>query len=165
MRIKLQPATPDDVQDLVALRAAVAQHLTTQHGEGPWSRPSTEKGVLFDMRNSSVFVARHRKRLVATLRLVRKKPWAIDASYFTPCTRPLYLLSMAVLPELQRQGIGRQCVKQAIKLAQEFPADAVRLDAYDSAAGAGDFYAKCGFKNRGHATYRRCPLVYFELLL
>ena len=165
MRIKLQPAASDDVQDLVALRAAVAQHLTAQHGEGPWSRLSTEKGVLFDMRNSSVFVVRNRKRQVATLRLVRKKPWAIDPSYFTPCTRPLYLLSMAVLPELQRQGIGRQCIKQTIKLAREFPADALRLDAYDSAAGAEDFYAKCGFKNVGRATYRSCPLVYFELLL
>jgi ribosomal protein S18 acetylase RimI-like enzyme len=165
MHVKLRPAIADDVQDLVTLRAAVGQHLTTQHGEGPWSRPSTEKGVLFDMRNSSVFVARYRKRLVATLRLVRKKPWAIDPSYFTPSTRPLYLLSMAVLPEQQRQGIGQQCIKQTIKLAHEFPADVLRLDAYDTAAGAGDFYAKCGFKNRGHATYRGCPLVYFELLL
>ena len=44
-------------------------------------------------------------------------------------------------------------------------ADALRLDAYDSPAGAGDFYLKCGFKERGRVVYRGDPLVYYELLL
>ena len=40
-------------------------------------------------------------------------------------------------------------------------APAIRLDAYDGAAGAGPFYQKCGFKKLGHAVYRGVPLVYF----
>ena len=39
------------------------------------------------------------------------------------------------------------------------------LDAYDGAAGAGRFYAKCGFLEVGRKTYRGVPLVYFELML
>ena len=34
--------------------------------------------------------------IVGTLRLVTKKPWAIDPAYFASVRRPLYLLSMAV---------------------------------------------------------------------
>jgi hypothetical protein len=44
-------------------------------------------------------------------------------------------------------------------------ADAIRLDAYDGAVGAGAFYAKYGFKEVGRVVYRGTPLIYFELLL
>lgn len=165
MHLKLKVATSDDVPDIVALRAAVAGKLTADFGKGPWSSVSTEKGVRFDMRNSKVFVARLKGRLVATLRLATKKPWAIDRKYFTACDRPLYLLSMGVTPDLQRHGIGRECLAQTKKFAGEWPAEAIRLDAFDSPAGAGPFYGKCGFREVGRASYKGCPLVYFEMLL
>ena len=50
-------------------------------------------------------------------------------------------------------------------VAAAWPADAIRLDAYDHAAGAGPFYAKCGFRERGRVVYRGNPLAYYELLL
>jgi GNAT superfamily N-acetyltransferase len=165
MRIKMQTATVEDALDIVALRAAVAAKLTEQYGRGSWSGVSTEKGVLFDMRTSKVFVAYQKNRLVATLRLTTKKPWAIDRSYFSTCIRPLYLLSMAVAPELQRQGIGRLCLEEVKKICRQWPADGIRLDAYDAPAGAGQFYGKCGFRDVGRASYRGCPLAYFEMIL
>ena len=165
MRIKMELSTAVDVSDIVALRAAVAGKLTAQYGQGPWSAVSTEKGVRFDMRTSKVFVARQRGRLIATLRLVTKKPWAIDLKYFSVCQRPLYLLSMAVAPDRQRTGIGRLCLEEVKKICRQWPADAIRLDAYAAPAGAGGFYRKCGFRDLGRASYRGCPLAYFEMLL
>jgi GNAT superfamily N-acetyltransferase len=153
------------VLPLVALRAAVAERLTAQHGKSPWSHTSTEKGVLLDMRTSQVLVAREDGTLIATLRLATKKPWAIDPTYFHKCQRPIYLLSMAVKPELQGRGIGRRCLDVAVEICRRWPADAVRLDAYDAAAGAGPFYAKSGFSEVGRKTYRGCPLIYYEKLL
>lgn len=158
-------AGPHDVADLIALRAAVAKTLTARHGAGPWSRCSTERGVLHELKTSPVFVAREAGRLIASLRLTTKKPWAIDLRYFNPGRRPLYLHALAVTPELQGRGIGRRCIEEAVALARAWPADALRLDAYDAPAGAGPFYAKCGFRDVGHNTYRGCPLVYFERLL
>jgi GNAT superfamily N-acetyltransferase len=165
MPIKLEIAGTNDAPDIVGLRAAVAGKLTAQYGPGPWSGVSTERGVLFDMRNSRVLVARRKGRLVATLRLTAKKPWAIDRNYFSVCRRPLYLLSMAVAPDWQRQGIGRWCVEEIREIGRRWPADVIRLDAYDAPAGAGPFYKKCGFKDVGRASYRGCPLAYFEMLL
>src|SRR5471032_340392 len=114
----IEPATLEDVPHLVALRAAVAEKLTANFGEGPWSRKSGEKGVLLDLRTSKVLVARRKNRLIASLRLTTKKPWAIDRSYFSPADRPIYLLSMAVAPDLQRQGIGRRCLKDALEICR-----------------------------------------------
>jgi hypothetical protein len=50
-------------------------------------------------------------------------------------------------------------------LARAWPADAIRLDAYDGPAGAGPFYVKCGYRPTGRVTYRGTALVYFEQLL
>jgi GNAT superfamily N-acetyltransferase len=165
MSLKIQPGTTRDAAKLAALHTAIAEHLTRLHGSGPWSTKTSEKGVLYAMRTSRVFVARERTEIVATFRLTTKKPWAIDTSYFTACQKPLYLLAMAVAPARQRQGIGRWCLEEAKQLAMKWPADAIRLDAYDADAGAGAFYARCGFVERGRVVYKGDPLVYFELLL
>src|SRR6185369_928212 len=161
----LVPATPDDAPAIAALRAAVARDLTARYGKGHWSSEGSEKGVLRGMGTARVFVVRVAQGVVAVLSLATKKPWAIDPAYFTACKRALYLTDMAVDPALQRQGIGRLCLEAALRVAREWPADAIRLDAYDAAAGAGEFYRRCGFREAGRVVYRKVPLVYFEWLV
>jgi hypothetical protein len=56
-------------------------------------------------------------------------------------------------------------VADAIAVARSWPADAIRLDAYDADAGAGSFYVRCGFLERGRVVYKGDPLVYYEFLL
>jgi GNAT superfamily N-acetyltransferase len=165
MKLSFSTAIGVDAPVLAALHCAVAEDLTERYGRGPWSWRTTEKGVLLGMRRSRVLVARKGGTIVGTLHLPTKKPWAIDVSYFTPVTKALYLIGMAVLPTMQRQGIGRQLIREAVKQARAWPADAIRLDAFDAEAGAGAFYAKCGFREVGRVVYRKAPLVYFELVL
>lgn len=165
MRIQLQLATPDDVGDLIALSISVAERLRANFGEGYWVSRATEKGTLFTMRRSNVYIARSRKKIIARVNLSTRKPWAIDTKYFTPCKKPLYIVGMSVDPSLQRSGVGRQCIAEVIAIAKQWPADTIRLDAWDAAAGAGTFYKKCGFREVGRATYRIAPLIYFEMLL
>lgn len=135
-----------------------------QYGKGYWSSGLTEKGVLLAMRTSTVYVARDHSRLIATLTLSTRKPWAIDKKYFGVSQRPLYLTAMAVCPDEQRKGIGRLCIDEACRIARKWPSDAIRLDAYDAGSGAGDFYRKCGFREVGRASFRNVPLIYFEML-
>ncbi len=163
MRVKLEPASPEDAEAIAALRNGVSDDLTFRHGQGWWTGHCTTAGILADLREGRLFVALHRGEAIATLKLGTKKPWAIDLSYFPKAKRPLYLTSMAVAPEHQRQGIGRACLEQAVKIARREGADALFLDAYDHpAAGAGPFYAKCGWRETGRASYRKVPLIYYE---
>ena len=150
---------------IVALRTATARDLTARYGRGHWSNETSERGARYDMRISKIWIARSGRAAVATFALGTRKPWAIDTSYFTPCERPVYLTSMSVRPDHQRRGVGRRCVTEIIRLARAWPADAIRLDAYDGPAGAGDFYARTGFSRVGNATYRGNPLVYYEMIL
>jgi GNAT superfamily N-acetyltransferase len=164
-RVRVDVATLEDIPAIVAVRVNAAEDLTTRFGGGHWSGHATEKGVAWDMRQGKVLVGRRGKAVVATLKIATRKPWAIDVSYFTPCKRPWYLTNMAVEPAHQGKGIGRRLVLEAARLVQAWGGEAVRLDAYDAIAGAGPFYEKCGFTERGRVTYRVTPLIYYELLL
>ncbi len=157
-------ATFADAAALVAVRVAAADRLTRDFGEGHWSAHTNEASVLRDLKVSPVLAAFDGARIVGTLTLQSKKPWAIDLGYFTPCEKAVYLINMAVDPGGQRSGIGRMLIAEAVKTARALPADAIRLDAYDAPAGAGGFYRKCGFTEVGGKAYRGVPLLYFELL-
>ena len=165
MQLRFRDATLDDVAVIAALQNAAAGALTARFGAGNWSTLVTERGAALSQRHARVRLGRSGKRVLTVVRLATKKPWAIDVSYFTPVKRPLYLTGMAVSVAHQGQGLGRIALEDACSVARSWPADAVRLDAYDAPAGAGDFYLKCGFKERGRVVYRADPLIYYELLL
>jgi GNAT superfamily N-acetyltransferase len=165
VRISVDTAAAEDAAPIAALQTRVADDLTRRYGPGHWSAPVTESSVARAIATSRVIVARDGEVVAGTLRLVTKKPWAIDPAYFVHVRRPLYLLSMAVDPSRQRNGIGRMLLSVAAVVARAWPADAIRLDAYDSEAGAGPFYSKCGYREVGRVSYRAVPLVYYEMLL
>jgi GNAT superfamily N-acetyltransferase len=165
LKLRFRDATLDDVAAIAALQNAAAGALTARFGAGNWSTLVTERGAALSQRHARVRLGRSGKRVLTVVRLATKKPWAIDASYFTPVKRPLYLTGMAVSVAHQGQGLGRLALEDACAVARSWPADAIRLDAYDAQAGAGDFYLKCGFKERGRVVYRADPLIYCELLL
>ena len=168
MKLVFAAATHSDAAVLAALHRAVAEDLTRRFGRGFWSSSPTERGVLSTLRKptfSRILIARANRRVIGTLRLATKKPWAIDTAYFTPASRPLYLTGMAVDPDFQRQGVGRLLLKEAEAAARAWPANAIRLDAFKAEAGAGAFYAQYGFREVARVTYKRDPLVYFEMLL
>lgn len=165
MDLSFAIATERDTAAVAALRRAVAADLTRRYGHGHWSATATDASVQRDINTARVLLARCGLREVATLRLATKKPWAIDPAYFSERLRVLYLTDMAVSPDLQGRGIGRRSIEEARRVAREWPADVIRLDAYDGPVGAGAFYEKCGFRERGRITYRRTPLIYYEMLL
>jgi ribosomal protein S18 acetylase RimI-like enzyme len=163
--LKFRDATLDDLAAIAGLRNAAAGVLTARFGLGPWSSLVDERGAALAQRRARVRIGRDGKRILTVLRLATKKPWAIDVSYFTPVKRPLYLTGMAVSVAHQGQGLGAIALDDACTVAEEWPADAIRLDAYDAKAGAGAFYARCGFTERGRVVYKGDPLVYYERLL
>jgi GNAT superfamily N-acetyltransferase len=161
----LTRAEEADAAELLALRHTVAAHLAAQHGRVHRTSRATVRGVLWDMRRDTMWIVRRRGKIVAALTLGTRKPWAIDVSCFEPAQRAIYLTGMMVDPAHQRRGLGRRCMDAVREIVAEWPADALRLDAYDRPDGAGEFYRKCGLREVGRVRYRDVPLIYFELRL
>ena len=165
MALRFRDATLNDVAAMAGLQNAAAGALTARFGPGPWSSLVNERGAALALRHARVRIGSEGKRILTVLRVATKKPWAIDVSYFTPVSRPVYLTGMAVSVVHQGEGLGRMALEDACTIAAGWPADALRLDAYDGRAGAGGFYARCGFTERGRVVYKGVPLIYYERLL
>jgi GNAT superfamily N-acetyltransferase len=165
VKLRFRDATREDVPAIAALRNAAAGALVAKFGDGPWAGLDSERGAELSLQHARVRVGRIGKKVYTVLRLAPKKPWAIDVSYFIPVKRPLYLTGMAVSVAHQGQGLGRLALEDAARTALTWPADAIRLDAWDAVAGAGGFYASCGFFECGRVVYKGTPLIYFEKIL
>ena len=165
MPLTFRDATLADVAVIAALQNAAAGALTGRFGAGHWSMLTTERGAALAQRHARVRLGRDGRRVLTVLRLATKKPWAINVTYFTPVKRPLYVTGMTVSVAAQGQGLGRRAIEDACAVAKAWPADAIRLDAYDATAGAGAFYERCGFIARGRVVYKGVPLVYYEMVL
>jgi GNAT superfamily N-acetyltransferase len=166
MNLSLTIAIPAEAALIAELRNKAALLLTERFGKGQWSYLTSEKTVMRSMTGrSKVLVAKSNNEIVGTLCLQTKKPWAIDINYFTKVDQPLYLVDMAVSTGEQRKGIGTYMLREVISYVIAWPAQAIRLDAYDAESGAGEFYLKCGYTERGHVVYKGDPLIYFELLV
>ena len=165
MKTSIAVATQRDARALVALRTAVARGMTQKFGDGHWSAAPSKADVVRQLRASHVLVARREAEIVGTVRLTAAKPWAIDSSSFTPVTSVLYVLGLAVAPEVRGQDVGRDLMEAAKDAARSRSAEALWLDAYDHSAGAGPFYMKCGFRKVGRTRYREVPLIYYEWLV
>lgn len=163
--MKLLPAKPSDARAIASLRNASAAHLAKEFGPGPWCNEASAEGVLRRMKTATIYLHRRGPSLVAMFALSTRKPFSIDADAFTPIPRPIYLTDMAVHPHFQRDGIGRACLAAVDDLVRQWPGDGIRLDAYDAAAGAGKFYERCGYVERGRASYRGTRLIYYEHIL
>lgn len=161
-RLTLSTAALSDAQELVCLKRAVFDDFRDRFGAGHW--PATDKLSSFEksINSSTILIAKEQGAVLGMLRLSNKKPWAIDLAYFEPVPVAMYLTDMAVLPSRQHAGIGTRLLEFATTVSREKGAGAIRLDAYNSISGAGDFYLKCGFEERGQSTYRGTALRYFE---
>ncbi|HVY87926.1 MAG TPA: GNAT family N-acetyltransferase [Hyphomonadaceae bacterium] len=165
MQLAIRDAVAADAAEIADLRVVVAGDLTQRFGKGFWSSNATAKGVLLGLKRGKVLIATRAGIIVGTLTLGTRKPWAIDTAYFTKVEKPVYLTSMAVHPKLQKQGVGRAMLEAAENSSRAWPGHAIRLDAFDADAGAGEFYSKCGYQERGRAVFKTVPLIYYERLL
>ncbi len=165
MTIRIRAAGERDAPGILALRTAAADELGRKFGAGHWSAPPSEARILWGMSIGRVLVAEEHGCLLGSLLLSTRSPWSSEPAGFTQGRRAIHLTAMAVTPARQRSGVGRQMLVAAASTARAWPAHAIRLDAYDAPAGAGEFYERCGYREVGRGPYRGVPLIYYEQLL
>lgn len=166
-KMTVESATGANAAAIAAVRLAASRDMANRFGSGPWSFSlGSEGAVRAELISSTILIARDEGRLLGTLRLSTQNPWLGDTAFFTACSRPIYLTSMAVAPKHQRQGFGRRLIEAALHaVTVDLRGEAIRLDSFDARAGAGDFYRKCGFNVVWQAGYNGTPLIWFERIL
>lgn len=154
----------DDVAALMKLRAEVARDMSDRFGKGGWSSVPTKADIVRQLRASHVLVAREGAEVVGTVRLAPVQPGIIDTSAFTPVSTAIYVLGLAVAVHRRNFAIGHSLMNATKDFAQKSSANALWLDAYDHAAGAGPFYERCGFRRCGKKPHGSIDLWLYEWL-
>jgi GNAT superfamily N-acetyltransferase len=145
------------------IRLEAARAMTRRHGDGPWSRVQGLPTLRKHQAERAIVLVETDSTAAATFTLGRKKPPFYRGHWFAnPKAPAVFLSNMAVIPQLQRRGIGRWCMHQAERLAGEWGAQCIRLDAFQGPAGAGTFYEKCGYTLAHSGTL---GLEYYEKVL
>jgi predicted N-acetyltransferase YhbS len=152
-----------DARAITQLRRSVAEQLTSQFGEGQWSAPTSSADVRRQMRASHMLVAKQHEHVIGCVRLATVNPRSMSSAGFTPVASALYVLGLAVAPDMRRIGVGRELLEAAKDVARARRAEALWLDAFEGQVGA--FYERCGFRRVGPVDKRRATLQFYEWLV
>lgn len=146
-----------------SLRQRAGDELTRLHGPGHWSGVGSVPTIRKHARAGTLFGVERDSVLVATFTLSERKIGFYRKGWFRePDVPALYLTNMAIDPPEQRKGIGRWTMKHIEGVARDRKLRALRFDAYDSPAGAGPFYQKCGYTLVHRGAIGAVGLEYYE---
>ncbi|MEO5930517.1 MAG: GNAT family N-acetyltransferase [Candidatus Kapaibacterium sp.] len=161
--VKLRPAAAEQVH---RIHYDCAADLQERFGAGHWGISPSLKQLQQLAAVKSLFAVRMSTQTIATFTLALIPPSFFDVEMFhNPADPAAYLTGLAVMPGLQRQGIGGWCMEQVESIAMEWGCAALRFDVFDSPAGAAPFYHKLGYSPRGTMVFNRVPLILFEKIL
>jgi GNAT superfamily N-acetyltransferase len=133
--LAVRAATPADAGAVYALLAAAGRALARE-GFRNWSEPYPLALLERAIAEGALFVAHDGGALVATYALRLAPPHAYDPEPWPePSRTAMYLNRMAVEPELQRRGIGKQLLAAIHAHAVREGARAIRCDVVTASEG------------------------------
>lgn len=149
---QLGPAEIEPAQEILRLCGLDMQERL---GLSHWVPAYPLEAMRRSAQERQVYAVLHEDQVIATFTIGTEIPafyknilpiwemWGMSA------IRALYVNHLAILPSLQGQGLGRQCMQRIERFAIEQACEAIRLDAYAGHPGLHIFYPKLGFQPRG----------------
>ena len=164
--VSIRLAIPAELTMIRKQSAAAAADLVNKHGQGRWQVIPTRSSLSRYLESDTLFVIEKEASVVGTFCFVTRKIVFYRKGWFAFPDDPAgYLINMAIDPQYQRLGVGRQVMNELGKLAGRMKLLAIRLDAYQGAAGAGEFYRKCGCLLVHEGKVGDVGLEYYEKVL
>ncbi len=147
MEFSISPAKPGDTAALVTLLNTITEDLhrkDIQQWEYPWN-PAV---IAADIETHRVWLLRDGNKIVGSYssKIQDSAPWLPESSQ--SAARFFYLYRIALRPELQGQGIGKQLIVHAIEQANEAKLP-IYLDCWAGNEPLKRFYHGNGFQYIG----------------
>jgi GNAT superfamily N-acetyltransferase len=156
----------DEVEAVHEILRKCGQDMKVRLGLGHWDPPYPLDVMRRDAERGSVYTVRDADRTVGTFTIGTEPFSYYDMTIWeAPGARAMYVSRLAVLPELQGNGIGTWCMETIEQLARDEGCAAVRLDVYGKHRKLLEFYTRLGYSWRGVVEFRGSELVCFERVL
>jgi len=155
-----------DAEAVNAVYCQSSAEVTARLGQGHWTHNSNVAAVREGMRERGVFLVHSGGQAVASFAIGGDLPRFWPPSIWrVPEADPeevLGVFGLAVVPPLQRQGIGTWAMRQIEDIARERGCRFVRLDAYEENPRSVAFYRRLGYDERGRLVVNGVPILCFE---
>ncbi len=157
-----------DKSKAMSLLRAVKKDLRRQ-GIGQWDRFYPNRFVVGgDIRRRNMYGIKQEGRLVAIVTLDTKMSDKYGALEWQDAHgHPACVHRLAVHPECQGKGLGKQLLRFAEELAGRKGHSSIRLDVYADNPGAVRMYERAGYRQAGEIRYpmRKAAYLCLEKLL
>ncbi len=148
--LTLHKAIPDEIESLQEIVRLCGEDIGARFGLTFWSPPPPIELMRRQAVEKDVYTVKDGIETVATFTFglsgwpEQSAPLWADAGH-----RAAYLSRLAVRPDRQGQGIGRWCLAETERLAEEQDCRAIRLDAIRAFAPPLALYRRLGYEERG----------------
>lgn len=155
-----------DAELVDSIQRQSSAEITARLGQGHWTHSTNPAAVQKSMRERGVFLIYSGEQAVASFTIGGNLPRFWPAYLWrVPQAEPQIVLGvfgLAVLPPLQRRGVGTWAMRQIEQIARERGCRFVRLDAYEQNSRSVAFYRKLGYDERGRLVVNGVPILCFE---
>jgi ribosomal protein S18 acetylase RimI-like enzyme len=157
-----------DKKGVMSLFRSVTQDLQRQ-GIQQWDRFYPNVIVIGDdLRNKNLFALAMDDQVVAAVVLdTKQSPKYAALKWSDVRGNPACIHRLAVRPEYQGKGLGKQLLQFAEDHARKQGNTSIRLDVYTGNPGAVTMYNRAGYRQVGEVKFpfRKVPYMCFEKLL
>ncbi len=142
-KVNIQKAEQSTISSVIQIINKVTLYLH-EKGINQWHYPCEEKVVESDLFNENVYLIHLDEMPIGTFSI--KSTNGLEPSAINP--ENLYLYRIALLPDFQGKGFGRQITQFACEQARKLN-KILYLDCWAGNKKLAEFYTKVGFKSLG----------------
>ena len=166
MEMEFRPATPDDLDALVALYAAAARDMQNK-GIDQWDERYPDREILSEDVESGDMVLGLLDGAMACAYVVNRDcdPEYASGAWAHAQGRFCVLHRLCVNPAMQGKGLARQAMARMEKTAREQGFDSVRLDVFSQNLHAQRLYEGLGYRRTGEVRFRKGSFYLMEKAL
>ena len=154
--LEFRPATPDDLDALVALYAAAAQDMR-DHGIDQWDEYYPDREILSeDVESGDMTLGLLDGEPVCAYVVNREYDPEYELGAWDHTEGDFCVLHrLCVNPAMQGRGLARQAMAHMEKNALDKGFDSVRLDVFSQNLHAQRLYERLGYKRTGEVRFRK----------
>ena len=164
--LEFRPATPDDLDALVALYAAAAQDMR-DHGIDQWDEYYPDREILSeDVESGDMTLGLLDGEPVCAYVVNREYDPEYELGAWDHTEGDFCVLHrLCVNPAMQGRGLARQAMARMEKNALEQGFDSVRLDVFSQNLHAQRLYEGLGYRRTGEVRFRKGSFYLMEKAL